>query len=104
MYNYIYFSDGTYQCSYGDDEANCADRRPSVYPIRVPQDRQTDPRVVDPRVVVDPRPAPDQNSRVDPRDNRDMYRPHTPTGDRKSDEYVQRLEWRDRCFRSCLKY
>jgi hypothetical protein len=89
--------DGSYQCSYGDDEANCNDRRqPSVYPNRVPQrsdsNGQTNDRTTgraDPRDIYRPQPQP---------------QPQPSSNDRKSEEYVQRLEWRDRCFRSCLKY
>ena len=49
----------------------------------------------------------DQTSgRADPRDayNRPQTADRQNPNDRKSEEYVQRLEWRDRCFRSCLKY
>jgi len=46
----------------------------------------------------EPRPDPRPDPRPEPRD-----RPNVAL-ERKSDDYVQRLEWRDRCFRSCLKY
>lgn len=97
--------DGTYQCSYGDDEANCADRREQRREPSNPnqsRDQRRPENNVDSNL---------QNNINQPQDPRDLYRPAppnpqnvAPNTERKTDEYVQRLEWRDRCFRSCLKY
>lgn len=88
--------DNKYDCQYGDDEANCQtqdrreDRRePPSHQNQIPRRNENNANTNDQNT----------GARGDPRDT---YRPQP--NDRKSEEYVQRLEWRDRCFRSCLKY
>jgi len=107
--------DGTYHCSYGDDEANCGARRDERREDRRTDDRRDDrrephhyPNYAHTRRYETAVNSNDQTVANRAPDPVDRYRPQPPAqpqpNDRKSEEYVQRLEWRDRCFRSCLKY
>ena len=102
--SFYYFSDGTYDCIYGDDEQK--DRCPKVEEnVNVPH--ESDPMNV--------QRAPQhqyqqQQHQVAPTTNhyqqqqQQQQRPQQQQNcNGRSEEYIQRLEFIDRCFRTCLK-